>query len=251
MTSFGRRVEWVHLALESIGAGSLRPSRLILWLDDPARSDLPTAGLRRLQKRGLEICLTPNYRPHKKYYPYVQSIAEHTCPLVTADDDLTYPTTWLETLMDNHAEDEYSDTAHRARVVMHECGHVLPYETWPEAKAGPSSPRHLATGNWGHVIVPTVLNALRNRADEFMRLAPDADDLWLHRVAVEQGASPKVTGTFTERDFLHLPDRETPLSSTNVERAGNDAQINASWTSEVVRRIVASETDDPAAHGNC
>src|SRR5580698_9444674 len=34
LTTFGPRLETVHLTIESIGAGALLPSRLILWIQD-------------------------------------------------------------------------------------------------------------------------------------------------------------------------------------------------------------------------
>ncbi|MCU1526298.1 MAG: hypothetical protein JWP75_61, partial [Frondihabitans sp.] len=34
LTSYSRRVLFVHLAIESIARGTMRPSRLILWLDE-------------------------------------------------------------------------------------------------------------------------------------------------------------------------------------------------------------------------
>ena len=35
MTTYGKRVRTVHLAIESIARGAVRPARLILWLDEP------------------------------------------------------------------------------------------------------------------------------------------------------------------------------------------------------------------------
>lgn len=242
MTSYGRRLRTVHLTLESIAAGTVRPGRLVIWLDDEGVLARPTPGLRRLVRRGLELRPTADLKPHKKYYPYVQSIEHHTAPLVTADDDLMYPTGWLETLLDAHAQDPTTNTAHRARAVRVEGGAIAPYATWGEVRRGPSSPRHLATGNWGHVIVPAMLDALRDREAEFTAMAPTADDLWLHRVAVEIGVAPKVTGTYTADDFLHLPDGGSSLADANVDGAGNDRQIRAAWPSNVVATITAART---------
>jgi hypothetical protein len=241
MTSHGRRLRLVHLALESIAAGSVRPGRLVLWLDDLDVVSHPTPGLRRLIARGLEVHPTVDLKPHKKYYPYVQSIERHVAPLVTADDDLMYPVDWLETLLDAHAGDPSTNTAHRARAVRTDAeGRIAPYADWRAARPGASSPRHLATGNWGHVIVPTMLDALRDREAEFLADAPTADDLWLHRVAVELGVAPKVTGTYTVDDFLHLPDGGSSLADANVDGSGNDRQIRAAWPAGVVATIAGT-----------
>ena len=100
LTTHGDRVATVHLTIESIGRGELRPSRIILWLDEAATfSNLPPA-LRRLQKRGLEVKLCKNYGPHTKYYPYVESEKAMTQPMVTADDDILYLPFWLKKLVE-------------------------------------------------------------------------------------------------------------------------------------------------------
>lgn len=238
LTSHGERIATVHLTMESIAAGTVRPERLILWLDDHAAVADPTPGLRRLIRRGAEVRLSENYRPHTKYYPYVQSLDRHRAPLVTADDDLLYPRTWLERLLSAHAGDPRTNTAHRSREVSFRSGALTPYETWPEVGQGPASPRNLATGTWGHLIVPPMLDALRDREDEFRAQAPAADDLWLHRVAVETGVAAKVTGAYRHRDFLHLPDGGAALSTHNVDGRGNDGQIATAWSASLRAAIL-------------
>lgn len=242
LTSHGRRIATVHLAIESIAAGTVLPSRLILWLDDADAVANPTPGLRRLVRRGLELRATRGYRPHTKYYPYVQSRRTHDVPLVTADDDLMYPREWLERLMAVHADDPTTNTAHRSREVTFAGSVLAPYASWPAVRRGPASPRNLATGTWGHAMTPAMLDALRDRHDDFMRLSPAADDVWLHRVAVETRTAAKVTGAFTHRDFLHLPDGGQTLASANVDGEGNDRQIAAAWPDAVLDAVRASPT---------
>ena len=42
--------------------------------------------------------------PHMKYFPYVNSLSEHTRPLVTADDDMRYSKKWLNGLVEAYEE---------------------------------------------------------------------------------------------------------------------------------------------------
>ena len=118
LTSYGKRIETVHLAIESIARGSSRPSRLLLWIDDESLFfRLPTP-IKRLQKRGLDVKLCRSYGPHTKYYPYVESLANFPLPLVTADDDILYPRYWLKGLI--KANQEHPD------VVNCYGAHVIP-----------------------------------------------------------------------------------------------------------------------------
>ena len=100
LTSYGDRIGTVSIGIESIARGTVRPQRLVLWLDTPDDVACVPASLRRLERRGLEIRRSRNYGPHTKYYPYVMSTPRHTVPLVTADDDIVYPPNWLALLVD-------------------------------------------------------------------------------------------------------------------------------------------------------
>lgn len=179
LTTYGKRIATVWKTIETIGNGTVRPRRLILWLDDAATVANPPATLRRLQARGLEIRLCFDYGPHKKYFPYVQEIleGEPDTTLVTVDDDAYYPPTWLEELLTTHQPCEV--TAYRARIRSDG-----PYGTWPVCTTAEPSPRVFATGVSGVAYPPQLLRTLRDRGEEFMRVCPRADDFWLHYAAV-------------------------------------------------------------------
>lgn len=182
LTSYGRRISTVWQAIETIGAGGVKPRRLILWLDDTAAlADLPPS-LKRLQARGLEIRSCADYGPHKKYFPYVNEIwpLEPARTLVTADDDVLYPANWLNDLLRVH--DPNQVTAFRARI-----RHDGPYRTWPMCTTTAASDKVFATGTSGVAYPPAVLRALRNRGDEFTRVCPRADDFWLHYATLASG----------------------------------------------------------------
>lgn len=182
LTSYGKRISSVWQAIETIGAGSVKPRRLILWLDDTAAlADLPPS-LRRLQARGLEIRRCNDYGPHKKYFPYVNEIwpVQPDRTLVTADDDVLYPANWLKDLLSAHRPDQV--TTFRARI-----RHDGPYRTWPMCTTTTASDTVFATGTSGVAYPPAVLRALRNRGDEFIRVCPRADDFWLHYATIASG----------------------------------------------------------------
>lgn len=182
LTTYGKRIDTVWKTIETIGSGTVRPRRLILWLDHEATVANPPATLRRLQARGLEIRRCHDYGPHKKYFPYVQEILpdEPDTTLVTVDDDAYYPRTWLEELLTAHRPDEV--TAFRARV-----RNDGPYGTWPVCETDEASPNVFATGVSGVAYPPRLLRTLRDRGDEFTRVCPRADDFWLHYAAVATG----------------------------------------------------------------
>src|SRR5262249_34527930 len=117
MTSYGARLQSVHLALESIAAGAILPSRLILWVDSSQALANPSVELKRLVERGLEIRLSDNYGPHTKYYPYLLSADAFDVPLATADDDQIYAKWWLEGLVRSHARFPDAVNCYRAHTI--------------------------------------------------------------------------------------------------------------------------------------
>ncbi len=182
LTSYGARIATVWKTIETIGAGTVRPRRIILWLDDVASLANPPAALRRLCARGLELRYCRDYGPHKKYYPYVCEIFpdEPERTLVTADDDVFYPPGWLEELLAAHRPDEV--TAFRARIRTD-----APYRSWRTCATIEPSERVFATGVSGVAYPPRLLATLRQRGDQFADICPYADDFWLHYAAVATG----------------------------------------------------------------
>ena len=67
LTTFGKRIDDVYLAIESIAKQTLKPNRVILWLskDEFFNKKLPIT-LTNLQKRGLEIKYCKDLKSYNK-----------------------------------------------------------------------------------------------------------------------------------------------------------------------------------------
>lgn len=85
------------MALISLLQQTVRPDRVILWLEAGERARLPPA-VTRLVARGLEIreC-EDGLRPYKKIVPALETFPE--AYIATADDDCLYPPDWLSGLV--------------------------------------------------------------------------------------------------------------------------------------------------------
>lgn len=230
LTSYGDRVADVAIAIESIGRGSVRPSRLILWIDDgDILANLPLS-LRQQQQRGLEILPTLDYGPHKKYFPYAVSMSEHQLPLVTADDDVIYPRHWLRNLTSAFEQVPDAITCYRANVVQLERDGVAPYSSWPRCRTARASCTHFATGVSGVMYPPAMLDELAQRGTAFEHTAPRADDVWLHWVALRTNRTVRQVSPQPQH-FPFIPGSQTDaLTHENVGQNGNDVQIAALYT---------------------
>jgi hypothetical protein len=232
----------VDLAIESIAQGKLRPSRLILWLDDTSLLQNPPSGIRRLQKRGLEIMFCENYGPHKKYYPYLDSSQEVETPLVTADDDVLYPDYWLEKL--SEAFQQYPDcvSCHMARMVTLNQESIGKYEAWKFVNTTEPSFRHFAIGVGGVLYPPSLQREVKREGTAFKNCCPKGDDIWLHAQAVRAGYKVRQVAE-SAMPLLYIPGTQAnALHKQNLAGGENDHQIKLTYCAMDIDRLQESPT---------
>ena len=229
MTSTGKRISLCHISLASIARGRARPSRLILWLDDSAAlANLPR-GLRRLQRRGLEINSSSNFGPHTKYFPYVMSWTGEGLDLVTADDDVIYPRWWLEQMLKARATDAHSVLAYRARRMrLSETGFVA-YADWQMSSSASPSMLNFATGHSGVMYPASMQLELRSRGSAFTEVCPRADDVWLNYVAFKSGHGVALVLSESRQFWTVSATQRDALKHSNVEGLANDVQLRATY----------------------
>ncbi|WP_167042664.1 hypothetical protein [Salinibacterium sp. ZJ454] len=237
LTTFGIRINTVHITIESIARGSVRPQQMYLWLDDERLLKKLTPGLRRLKRRGLRIEFTEPLGPHAKYFPHVER-NNIDLPLVTADDDIIYPGAWLARLMDAHKSDPSTISCMRAhRIILDLEGRPYPYDRWPGVTH--TEPRYstFATGVSGVIYPPEFLSKLKFEGKQFLQITPKNDDVWLHSRAVRYGFRTRQMQT----ESLHFPvipgTQRTALNHANVHQAGNDLQIEAAYSDAELMHI--------------
>ncbi|MFI7744847.1 hypothetical protein [Kocuria rhizosphaericola] len=237
LTSYGGRIRTVHWVVEAMARGSVRPERLILWLEDAQTVADPPEPLAALVRRGLEMRLTRDWGPHKKYYPYVCSVEHHQVPLVIADDDVLYGKTWLADLLEAHEGHPEEVITYRAHRMALADGAILPYAQWNPGATPEASFATFPTGVSGVLYPPRVLDALREAGTGFTECAPMADDVWLHAITVRHGAGirPVSDGRTTYRPVPGA--RLRGLKFRNVLGGGNDAQIATTYTAQDIARI--------------
>ena len=239
MTSHGSRLRTVHYALESIARGTTLPSRIILWVDEPVTGAW-SRRLRRLEARGLEVIrVEKGLRVHTKYYPYATSLPSHRLPLVTSDDDIMYPSSWLADLLAAYERHPGSIACFRAHTIVVENGSIAPYTSWRPCVTVEPSFATFGTSVSGQVFPPALLDIARDAGTAFADVAPNNDDIWLHHLAVAAGIRaaqvrpspllfPFVPGT-----------QETGLFLSNYWDGGNDRQVQATYTAQDAERIAA------------
>jgi hypothetical protein len=243
VTSYGDRLRSVHLALESIAAGSVLPSRLILWVDTAEAFASPSLELKRLVERGLEIRLCDNYGPHTKYYPYLLATGRFDAPLVTADDDQIYSRWWLEGLVRSY--DNYPDavSCYRAHTITLRDDAIAPYRSWDPCVSAIPSLLHFATGVSGAMYPPSFLKWLKEAGAGFTQVCPKADDTWLHANAVRAGVKIRQIWERPLRFPFSPGTQNMGLYHNNVLLDQNDTQIRMTYTSDDLERLRSATSE--------
>jgi hypothetical protein len=194
LTTFPARISGVYATIESMAAGSLRPSEVVLWLSaDELRGMALPAPLRRLQRRGLRIeVVEENYRSANKLVHALRRYPERA--IVVADDDVYYPKHWLMGLC------AVAATA-RDAIVAHNCnylhrrpnGRLCTYREAIDEETDRRVPSYGLLGlGVGGVLYPpgSVAGIVHDRA-LFYELCMTNDDLWFKAASLLQGTKTR------------------------------------------------------------
>ncbi len=225
LTSYPPRFANLSLTLRCLLRQSLRPDKLVLWI---AQSDmhLIPASVHALTAHGLEILPCEDLGSYKKIIPALARFPESI--IVTADDDLFFPRNWLADLVAEWSKDPHTIVCHRAHGIRHSpSGSLLPYGDWEnnigEREAGPEV---FPTSGAGVLYPPGSLHRDVGGTELFLRICPNADDLWLYWMARRAGWSASKVGPaykLIEWD----PAAPGRLWLDNLIGGGNDVKIKA------------------------
>lgn len=189
LTSYGKRLESVDLAIRSLLLQSLRPKKICLWLDKSVEIKNLPARLLELCNYGLEINANcDDLFGHKKYWYAMKAYPSFS--IVTVDDDLIYPQDLIESLVD--VGDIYPDCviARRVhRIRFSEDGMPFPYSDWDYEWQPSFHACHdlLATTGAGVLYRPTMYKELLYDWSDIKQVAPKADDLWMKGAEISAG----------------------------------------------------------------
>lgn len=253
LTTHGHRLHKVFYVIESIGLGSRKPSRIMLWLQDEKLFLDPPATLRRLKARGLEVHRSEDLGPHTKYYPYIERQGQFDGALVTADDDALYPPDWLRRLIEAYEASPGTIHCYRAHRMGMSNGRFMPYNEW--SPCSNLSPSHLnfITGVSGVIYPPSFLKYLKRQGRSFDGCCLMNDDIWMTVNALRAGFKiaqvaespilfPKIPGSQSRR-----------LYDSNVLAGGNQVQLVRTFSesdlAELHRHLV-SECESVSADGS-
>ncbi|MDE5761925.1 MAG: glycosyltransferase family 2 protein [Bacteroidales bacterium] len=234
LTSYGRRVhKTVYYTLVSILKQSLRPNRIILWLsaDKWSEDNLPQR-LKKLEKYGVEYRFCEDIRSYTKLIPTLKIAPKDV--IVTVDDDIIYSKDLLCTLNKEHEKYPTSICCTKAvYLAFSDKGTPAPYKTWEIAKNSKLKPQKILfpLGVNGILYPSQSLHEDVLCQDCFMKICPNADDIWFWAMARKKGTehrlTPKKTRQYSFDDLYQFFHKGSALAHGNRKRGMNDVQLCA------------------------
>ena len=230
LTSHGRRVSaTAHMAIISIMRQSLKPDRIVLWLDyDNWSDDALPKSLLRLKKHGLEIRYCADLRSYKKLIPAAEAYPGSI--IVTIDDDTFYkPTALAKGYAALQAHPNATVAGEVYAISRNSDGAILPYRQWPR-RPGADPLDNFPVGIGSTWWQPWKMHPHLTRQDLFTALAPQADDIWFFAMGRLCGM-PVYKFTkgkpYIDLDILHQHFHQSSLAATNLYGGANDTQLAA------------------------
>jgi len=233
LTSFGKRIYDVYLAIESIMQGTIKPNRIILWLaENEFKGKMLPRTLQLQQFRGLEILFCEDMRSYNKLIPSLKHYP-NAC-VITIDDDVMYEYDIVERLVNSYLENPNAICACRIHKLTFDKEHKLnSYMNWArEISMGERfSPYLFPTGVGGVLYPPHCLSEEVFNKDIFMEICPYADDVWFYSMALLNNTP--ITQVYTGKPkgyYMQLPSSlidALSLENTNPANCRNDVQIKA------------------------
>lgn len=228
LTTFPGRINRIWIVIESLLRQKLKPDMIILWLakEQFASIEKLPAKLLHQRNRGLEIRLCEgDLKSHKKYYYALKEFPDDI--LITVDDDIIYPSTMLQMLVELNKKYPSTICCHRARIIKTENKNVSPYIEWKEA-IGQTYPGFniFFTSGGGTLFPPNSFYSDVLNENIFMKYCFYADDIWLNimsRLKDTEIVKSDYYSFLLPVYYLH----NINLSSLNVEKAENDKQLKA------------------------
>lgn len=234
LTSFPRRIPGVWIVLEILLRQSFKPDKVILYLSEKqfpnGMGDLPKRILQQCS-RGVDVVFVPDdFRSHKKYYYAMQGFPNDI--IVTVDDDIFYPTTLLQTLIEYHKKFPDRVICRYAKKIVRDpqSGFITSSKKWPKIFETNLNSTDNFVGTGGGTLFPAPSNILYKDALNInlaLELCPTEDDLWINTMLRLNNTPIVVVKDFKSILPIFIKNDIKLYSFNSVECNGTDMQLKA------------------------
>lgn len=235
LTTFGYRVNDVHLTIESLFQQSVKATRIVLWLstrDFPNKeADIPVI-LKKQMKRGLEVAFCEeDLGPYTKFFYTLKKYPDSL--ILTVDDDVLYAADTVDLLYRAYLKNPNIIHCLRAHKMLPDnSGQLLPYKKWLKGIQEKAPALDIfPTGVGGVLYFPGCFDDEILNKEAFLKLAPNSDDVWLKAMSLKKGVHcQKVPDErpWEHRNVIIEGSQKYSLKRKNKSATqGNDPKIKA------------------------
>lgn len=226
LTSIPSRLSTLHLVIRSLLHQDCRPKKILLWLNEDLKENLPKK-LSRLQSDIFAIRYSSLNCSHRKLIHTLDSYPDDV--IITCDDDLMYRKNWLSKIYKEHQKKPDAIIGNHTVHVNHdEDNNPLPFRQWRKKNVTTANPKALVPiGAWGILYPPLSLSKITTNSELFLRLAPKADDLWFKAMALLNGTLSVQSTDLPKEPIPIIGSQKIALKKDNLGKDKNTEQWNA------------------------
>lgn len=230
IASYSKRINTLHICLESLYAQTILPQKIILYLDNSVSpNDIPQE-IFAYTKKGLEIVfVSDDIKSHNKYYYTFKTYPDAI--VITVDDDVIYEKNTFYNLLKTH--DKYPNAVCSNRVTYMKFfpdNTLMPYTSWISEydKLKSPSKKLVAVGVGGVLYPPHIFTEEIFDKSCIINLALTADDLWLKIMQLRNNVPVVWTGQLPQH-----PPRIPKTMEVSLWR-----NINKYMNDEYIKRLI-------------
>lgn len=228
LTTHSHRIEKVGLAIQSIMDQTLKADKIVLSINKEKfnNENIPNT-LKLLENRGLTINYCKDIGPYTKLVPVLKIHPESI--IVTVDDDLIYPRNLLETLYKAYEiEPNFIHCLRMHYMKFASSGEIKPYSEWDLCSGTTKADNYVfPTGVGGVLYPPHSFNDEVFNEDAFMKLSPNADDVWFKAMSLLNNVlCKKVDSDIMNNPVVISGTEFSGLKHENLYNNANDVKID-------------------------
>ncbi len=228
LTSYPSRIHLVYLTIESLLRQVVKPDKIYLWLSLEEFPDkkIPKK-LERLKKRGLEVRFNKeNLRSFKKLIPSL--FYNPLDNIITVDDDILYPTWFLQKMILEHKRQPKDVLCFRANLIKIKEGNLEPYQTWMNYSQKIKRSKNLIPTGCSGIFYPSFsINQEVFNKKVYQTICNDADDIWFKAMTLLNGRYCQRIGDVNLK-FLEIKgSQKEALFKSNVNKRKNDEKAKS------------------------
>lgn len=220
LTSIPSRLPTLHLVIKSLLVQPCRPKKIVLWLNEKLRVELPKS-LQKLPSDIFEVRFSKIDCSHLKLIESLKAFPDDV--IITCDDDLFYRKNWLQFLFEEHQKNPKDVIGiHTLHINYDKHEEPKTYKQWTYPDGAPNVSAIIALGSWGVLYPPNCLSEKVHDIDLLMQLAPKHDDLWFKAMELLKGTRIRQATKIPKTPIPIIGSQKIALKKENVANNKND-----------------------------